>query len=274
MTNLAPIFEGAKFSELVSILYQRMGIILFALQIYDKKGGSIPTLFLNPANYVIPSQKIYRIEGFVIAKNKAESDLSFMDVTNEDSGKIASQLQKSLLSLSTLSSQMNSLNSVVNTFHFPTPLHSANSESNENSSGGATSSPTNSISEVRQSFANGLNTISAAAVRTTPVTKLDYGLMNNSAMAKRNTRWSALKRSSVNRKVNVSDSRQEKVQEMEDKYFADNYFTRAIPADLDDATIKTSVIKELPHINNHLIIIGKCLRLAAKIYNIFNLNIF
>ena len=38
---------------------------------------------------------------------------------------------------------------------------------------------------------------------------------------------------------------------------AETYHLRAAPAELSDCTVKTSVLEEVPHINNHLIIMGK-----------------
>ena len=53
--------------------------MLFALEIEDlKKEKSSTRLLLNPADYVIPPRADnFRIEAFVLAKNKAQSDLTF-----------------------------------------------------------------------------------------------------------------------------------------------------------------------------------------------------
>ena len=71
------MFEGAKFSELSYALYEKVGVVLFALQITDAKVVGSSKLLLNPANFIIPSQDLFIIEAFVIAQNKASSDLSF-----------------------------------------------------------------------------------------------------------------------------------------------------------------------------------------------------
>ena len=38
---------------------------------------------------------------------------------------------------------------------------------------------------------------------------------------------------------------------------AETYHLRAVPAELSECVVKTSVLEEVPHINNHLIIMGK-----------------
>ncbi len=79
-TELSESFEGTTFCYLSEILYQKLGIVLFGLEIEDlSKDKSSTRLVLNPADYVIPSKKDFRILAFVIAKNKQQSDLSFSD---------------------------------------------------------------------------------------------------------------------------------------------------------------------------------------------------
>jgi len=69
-----------------------MGIVLFGLQIRDLKKEKIYSrILLNPADYIIPSKEDFQVEAFVIAKNKAMSDLSFSDAEdgeNESSSAI------------------------------------------------------------------------------------------------------------------------------------------------------------------------------------------
>jgi len=93
-TSLSSQFTGIVFCELSSLLYVKLGIVLFAIQIHDLKGQT-SKLLLNPPDYVIPdpSSSKYRglyhfskcayltsfvslVEAFVVAKNKASSDLS------------------------------------------------------------------------------------------------------------------------------------------------------------------------------------------------------
>jgi voltage-gated potassium channel len=80
--ELSPVFENAKFATLSEMLYQKLGIVLFALEIEDlEKDKSHMKLLICPGDFTIPSQDRFRIEAFVIARNKKESDLAF---ANED----------------------------------------------------------------------------------------------------------------------------------------------------------------------------------------------
>jgi len=76
-TELSTAFEGTSFASLSEVLYQKIGIVLFALEIEDLKKDT-RRLLLNPADYVIPAKGDgFKVEAFVIAKNKAQSDLTF-----------------------------------------------------------------------------------------------------------------------------------------------------------------------------------------------------
>ena len=79
-TEMADVFEGAKFIDLAHRIYIKLGVILFALKIRDLKGKGGVRVILNPADYVIPSKTKFFVEGFVIARNKATSDLSFAGI--------------------------------------------------------------------------------------------------------------------------------------------------------------------------------------------------
>ena len=87
-TEMASVFEGARFIELAQSLYSKLGVVLFALKIRELQGKNIVRVLLNPSDYVIPSKDKCFVEGFVMAKNKQSSDLSF---TGSESGE-SSQL--------------------------------------------------------------------------------------------------------------------------------------------------------------------------------------
>ena len=82
-TEMADVFEGARFAVLAQNLYSKLGVVLFALRIRELKGKGHVRVLLNPADYIIPSKEKYFIEGFVIAKNKASSDLSFQGASSD-----------------------------------------------------------------------------------------------------------------------------------------------------------------------------------------------
>ena len=77
VTDLSDKFIGSRFCDLSWALYEKLGVVLFALQVFDMRNNNASKLFINPANFIIPTKIRYRVEAFVIAKNKAESDLSF-----------------------------------------------------------------------------------------------------------------------------------------------------------------------------------------------------
>jgi hypothetical protein len=77
-TKLAEYFEGLTFSSVSNWLYQRYGIVLFGLQIEDIfKDKSNIRVLLNPADYIIPSPGNLKIDAFVMAKDKKQSDLAY-----------------------------------------------------------------------------------------------------------------------------------------------------------------------------------------------------
>lgn len=86
-TDLADVFEGTLFSELASSFYLKLGVMLFAVKVKEitKRGsGGYSRLLINPPDFIIPSKRDFSIEGYVIAKNKVSSDLSFTSYTSPD----------------------------------------------------------------------------------------------------------------------------------------------------------------------------------------------
>ena len=81
---MCSVFEGSTFCALSEILYQKLGIVLFALEIEDlRREKTTVRLLLNPADFVIPPKNECRIDAFVMAKNKAQSDLTFTRSNSE-----------------------------------------------------------------------------------------------------------------------------------------------------------------------------------------------
>ena len=93
-SELSNLFEGALFINVASALYSKLGVVLFALQIREVNGRQRTRVVLNPANFKIPSKEDYFVEGFVIAKNKVQSDLSF------DSADVGGENEMTLLKAS------------------------------------------------------------------------------------------------------------------------------------------------------------------------------
>ena len=88
-TEMASVFEGARFIELAQSLYSKLGVVLFALKIRELQGKNIVRVLLNPSDYVIPSKEKCFVEGFVMAKNKASSDLSFAGGASGESSQLS-----------------------------------------------------------------------------------------------------------------------------------------------------------------------------------------
>jgi voltage-gated potassium channel Kch len=235
ITRLAREFSGVKFSELSFALYERKGIVLFGLQLFDRKSSGASRLVLNPGEYVIPSQEDYEIDGFVIAKNKAQSDLSFETMPEENVFKTVTGNITGNIS--------NIASTIVNS---------------------------SSITERRKSTLKDVNKL-----RTTlAITKLgklddeesDSDDENNKTRAEKQapakeSKWKKLKRSALlDRKVKF-DSFQEVILRLEDEHFNQNYYVRSSPLlDINKAIIKTTVFQEVPAINHHTIVIGKSLK--------------
>ena len=77
-TPLCPVFNGVRFVDLAYVIFQRLGVVVFGLQIKDVK-CNLTKVFLNPAKFVIPENTDFIVSAFVLAKNKAESELLNMD---------------------------------------------------------------------------------------------------------------------------------------------------------------------------------------------------
>lgn len=223
------MFKGAKFSELSYALYDRLGVVLFALQITDLTlGGS--KLVLNPADYIIPNQDKFAIEAFVIAENKATSDLSFaemkegneasaIDRMRDNFGNIASMIKTSVES-HTLDRRKSSM------------------RDSQGKIFGLQQVP--SLEQVQENE--------------------PLGKKEGKKEAKKESKWKQLKRSALLKKKVETFSYQEVLHRLENEHFTEHYYSRNPPLELADCLVKTSVIEEVPYINNHLIIIGKGLR--------------
>lgn len=139
-TPLAEMFEGVQFGALSDVLYQKLGslplsrlltqlltpllsgIVLFALQIEDvaKDKGNC-RVFLNPSQFEIPEKGgDLDIVAFVLAKNKAQSDLTFS--SGVDSHGFMTSINQISFSASSYASKLLG--------HNPTKIECNNSELN------------------------------------------------------------------------------------------------------------------------------------------------
>lgn len=225
-TRLSKLFVGSKFCELSYALYEKKGVVLFALQITDLKQGGSPRLVLNPAEYIIPDPNEFQVDAFVIAQNKADSDLTLHETNDPETMGDDGQQSSSLLNRNF--NMFERRKSSMNVPRVPNPnvLNASNNGANNNGSGNGGGG------EEEQ--------------RSPP--------------KKKESRWKQLKRSALLERKVQSNSYQEIVHRLEAEHFKENYYVAETPLDLNECIVKTSVMNEYPFINQHLIIVGKGLR--------------
>jgi hypothetical protein len=218
-TPLAKVFEGAKFCELSYALYEKVGVVLFALQITDAAVGGASKLLLNPATFVIPSQNDFIIEAFVIAQNKASSDLSFANTRTDAAQQALRNIEAG----------------------FQTAGRNISSSFEKLRKG------TRDVEGAKlEAFRATLNAKAAA----------DAAASKTSSTRAKN-RWKSLKRSALVAKKVESFSYREILHQLEDLHMKKEYYLREKAADIQQCIVKTNVIEEVPFINHHVIIIGK-----------------
>jgi hypothetical protein len=226
-TALSPSFEGATFCSLSEILYSKMGIVLFGLEVEDlRKDKSPARIVVNPADFVIPSQEEARITAFVIAKNKAQSDLSF-SYENDDMHLSHLSMLSGALAANTPSH--------MSSHHGPQRLSIAHRPALFGALGPITF----------QSKSVGSGTDDEAKERSAKAAK------------KEKLAWQALLRRHESEKS--AETMQEELQKAEDQHLRENYYVKDYLMDMRDAVVKTSVTDAKPFIENHIIIIGKAL---------------
>ena len=161
------------------------------------------------------------MEAFVIAQNKASSDLSFSTVKLDVGQKALRNIEAGFQSLQQVNRNITSLGGLRKS--------------------GREAVDQGKIEAFRKKLSAGNNGTSAAADR--------------SKIAK--ARWKSLKRSNLVAKKVESFSYMEILHQLEEQHMQKEYHLRAEPIDISAAIIKTNVIDEIPFINNHVIIIGR-----------------
>lgn len=284
-TELSPSFSGAVFANLSEVLYLKLGIVLFGLEIEELSGGGSggvggglkgsgngPKLLLNPADLVIPTREEAHVTAFVIAKNKAQSDLSFSanDGTNDG------DTHFSHLSVLAGSLGNNAINSSNDNKH-----SSTSSDRPVSSSPQRISVPTSSTGRTGSIFHNATGSHSGGGLGLFPTTtsfnrresshgeevKDDshHGSPHDSSKTKgknggrpEKMAWQALlHRHEVEKSA---ETLQEELQKAEDLFIKEMYYCHTdYVMDLGDVIVKTSITEAKPFIDNHIIIIGKAL---------------
>lgn len=220
-TELSEIFCGAKFASISEVIYQKLGVVLFAIEIEDKRNEkSTKKLLLNPGDFIIPPKSQFNIEAFVIAPDKSQSDLTFTSGLEESSNHKLKLAQISTLAMSLTGSNGPEQHSqhvvaLANEISISSEMQGSDTEEHKNGT-------SNGNNGGRFAWQNLLRE------------------RNNFGKSREGDRFF-----------------QEKQQQMEDAYARSAYYMRSHPVELFEATVKTSVIDEIPNIENHLIIIGK-----------------
>lgn len=83
-SDLPPLFNGYRFSDLVVLLYERIGIVLIGLLIRDLDDETVPLqVVLNPVDYLIKlDREEMKIQGIMLAKNQVTADVSQLTAAN------------------------------------------------------------------------------------------------------------------------------------------------------------------------------------------------
>jgi hypothetical protein len=225
-TELSDIFVGWRFSTLSDYLYQKLGIVLFGLQMEDLNSAKAYTrTLLNPGDLRIPSRTEMKIEAFVLAKNKSQSDLTFADGSMDGTAAVGAEAKQGF-ALGTVSN-LNFLRSHIGGNTMRAPVGSTEQDHHHNS-------------------------------------HHDGGLLDDNGEeegTKKVFPWQQLLRKYGDVRPSAF-THQEAIQKAEDIHLRDNYYVRVSPADIVDCIVKTSVTEEIPSLekmNNHVIIMGKSL---------------
>jgi len=227
-TELADMFEGLQFAQLSESLYQRLGVVLFGLQIEDlKKDKSHIKMLLNPADFVIPSKEDFKIDAFVIATDKAHSDLSF-DANSE-----------------TNSSNLAHVNQIVMMAGVTKAM----------GAGLLTTSVTNARSKQAEAKED-VDQLKKQVKMQSDRDKKKSGAAGSSGF-KRQAWQELLHRHDSEKKKNADETYQEEMHKIEEASMMRNYYMRSKQASIEESIVSTSLQDELPGVSNHIIIIGK-----------------
>lgn len=249
-TELSDMFEGGNFSKLSESMYRRLGVVLFALQVQEIANPNNNRVLLNPSSFVIPPKSDYHIHGLVMAQNKTQSDLSY------------SALQQSLAQEGADVSLFARLSDISNTVNVKSRRRYDTNQTinkNDNNSNSPKSTNTGKVSNSLASpkKVHGFGGLLSIGEGNEDDENNSTVIRNNANTLQRRVKGQmALMKRFKEIKVST-DSEQEKMHKLEEEYMQNNFYMRAKPSSLADATVETSVLKEFEHINNHIIITGK-----------------
>jgi hypothetical protein len=225
---------------LSNMLYQKLGIILFGLQITELTGRNTSSrILLNPGNFNSPRRRDqYIVEGLVIAENKTSSDLS-MEI--DDVSDLASVQRVD--HLSTIARSISKSIAMKRNFAKVREPKRSKSIMYVNMKDMLSPQPKNLLASHSPTAAKA----PASSVVFAQVTQES----SDSKSSKYN--WQTmLKR----QRSDKEDAAFEVIQRMEEQALRSNFFVRK-PMELSLVTIKTSVLDEIPLMNDHILIVGR-----------------
>jgi hypothetical protein len=179
----------------------------------------------------IPPRTEMKVEAFVLAKNKSQSDLTFADGSMDGAGKpgVDAKLGLALTAVPNLAYLRNQAVRSTVQGGVNQDLAKINRDDDGVDGGGAQQAESSSSEHEDDS--------------------------------KKTFAWQSLLRKYGDAR-SVACTHQEAIQKAEDTHLRKNYFIRSEPADIQDCTVRTSVTEEYPSLekmNNHIIIMGKSL---------------
>jgi hypothetical protein len=245
-TELSMSFQGAKFSDLSYGLYDKVGVVLFALQVTDRSltGPGSSRLLLNPADYSIPDQERFQIEAYVIAPDRFVANLGFV---NGPSNRVLPTAKVTEAVNTMGESTINTLGNMMGSAADHAVRYKATAGTRAKMMSSFSSAyrvvPTNS-----QPAKSNRDRCDSAD------TKLSSSSKPKTSRARE--LWNKLKVSYLVKQKVETYSYHEVLHQLRDEYTAENYYLRDRPVSLKSVTIRTNVIDEVPLVGNHLIIIG------------------
>jgi hypothetical protein len=75
LVQLGTGYRGQKYLQIVSNIYDELGVVLFALRVKDVTGLTHASVMINPYRYTIPMSRNVIIEGFIIAKDRHSANV-------------------------------------------------------------------------------------------------------------------------------------------------------------------------------------------------------
>jgi len=254
-TPIGEVFLGNKFSDLAVKLYMKLGIVLMGLRLNHRSGKHPPKILLNPGSFRLPRDDQYDIEGYVIAKNKEDSDLSMIVQAGQGrSGTGDVRISK----LTLVASQLSSMGGM-------TDIHRGivfGSRTNHDTGGYGSSymRTKEGGSAILQSITQMPNILLTGKITSGPIQSITQKALQAHGLNDREADWKSFLQKELRREAR---SQQEISQAERDNFFRQKYYVREKEnnsCDLEDCTIPGFVSTEIPNVDNLIIIAARELK--------------